>query len=135
MAHKIKAINAYCPRIDQGATVQKRELVRALSRATSVVEGSMDQVMNELKYHIIEYCRAGRAVKVEGLGTWSPSIALDGTLSINYRPDPGFTYGINQPGEFTGPIINQENIGKTSEDLVTMWNDANPDDQVELAPA
>ena len=113
MASKIKAIGAYRPRIEQGNTVQKPELIRALSRATGLVEGSVDQVIKELRDQIIEFNRSGRAVKVEGLGTWTPSIALDGTLDIQYRADAAFSYGLNIPGIFTGTILNRENIGKT----------------------
>lgn len=130
MAHRIKAINAYRPRIEQGNTVQKPELVRALSRATGLVEGSIDHSMKELRDQLIEYCRAGRAVKVEGLGTWTPTIALDGTLDIQYRPDAAFSYGLNIPGIFSGTIVNREFIGKTSDELVTKWNDDNPGDLV-----
>ena len=130
MAHRIKAINAYRPRIEQGNTVQKPELVRALSRATGLVEGSIDHSMKELRDQLIEYCRAGRAVKVEGLGTWTPTIALDGTLDIQYRPDPAFSYGLNIPGIFSGTIVNREFIGKTSDELVAKWNDDNPGDPV-----
>lgn len=130
MAHKIQAINTYRPRIEQGNTVQKSELIRGLSHATSLVEGSVDLTMTELKFRIIEYCRSGRAVKVDGLGIWAPTIALDGTMSIQYRPDMAFNYELNQPGVFTGTILNRENIGKTSDDLVSMWNAANPTDLV-----
>ena len=131
MAHRIKAINAYRPRIEQGNTVQKPELVRELSHATSLVEGSVSLTLTELKFHLIGYLRAGRAVKVDGLGTWSPSIALDGTLSVQYRPELVFSYELNQPGVFTGTIINRENIGKTSEELVAMWNEVNLEDLVD----
>ena len=133
MAHRIKAINAYRPRIEQGNTVQKPELIRAVSRATGIVEGTLDQSIKELRDQIIEYCRAGRAVKVEGLGTWTPNIALDGSLSILYRPDAAFNYGLNMPGTFSGTILNRANIGKTSDELVTMWNTENPEDQVEFS--
>jgi hypothetical protein len=133
MAHRIKAINAYRPRIEQGNTVQKPELIRAVSRATGIVEGTLDQSIKELRDQIIEYCRAGRAVKVEGLGTWTPNIALDGSLSIQYRADAAFNYGLNMPGTFSGTILNRANIGKTSSDLVTMWNTQYPDDQVEFS--
>ena len=34
------------------------------------------------------------------------------------------------PGLFSGRIINRENIGKTSTDLVTLWNEQYPEDQV-----
>ncbi len=130
MAPRIKAINAYRPRIEQGNTVQKPELIRALSRATGLVEGSIDQATKEMRDQIIEYNRSGRAVKVEGLGTFSPSIDLDGTLSINFRPDPALNNGINLPGVFSGTIINREYIGKSGDELVTKWNEEHPEDQV-----
>ena len=64
MAHRIKAINAYRPRLEQGNTVQKPELVRAVSRSTGIAEGTLDHSIKELRDQITEYCRAGRAVKV-----------------------------------------------------------------------
>ena len=130
MAPRIKAVNAYRPRIEQGNTVQKPELLRAVSRATSLVEGSGDLVTKEMRDQIIMFCSAGRAVKVEGLGIFSPSIDLEGSLSISFRADPAFANGLNMPGNFSGRIINRENIGKTSDELVTLWNNQNPDDQV-----
>ena len=133
MAPRIKAVNAFRPRIEQGNTVQKPELLRAVSRATGIVEGTLDQSIKELRDQIIEFNRAGRAVKVDGLGTFSPSIDLDGNLSISFRPDTAFANGLNVPGIFTGTIINRENIGKTSEELVGKWNEHNPDDRVEVS--
>jgi hypothetical protein len=130
MAPRIKAVNAYRPRIEQGNTVQKPEFIRAVSRATSLVEGSVDLVIKELRDQIIEFCRAGRAVKVDALGTFSPSIDLEGSLAISFRPDTAFSANLNLPGTFTGTILNRENIGKTSDQLVTMWNEQFPDDQV-----
>jgi hypothetical protein len=130
MAPRIKAVNAYRPRIEQGNTVQKPELIRAVSRATGIVEGTLDQSIKEVRDQIIEFNRAGRAVKVDGLGTFSPSIDLEGNLSISFRPDPAFANGLNVPGIFTGTVINRENIGKTSEELVTKWNEAYPEDPV-----
>jgi hypothetical protein len=134
MAHKIKAINAYRPRIELGNTVQKAELVRELSHATSLVEGSISLTMTELKFRIIGYLRSGRAVKVEGLGIWTPAISLDGTISIQYRPDLQISYELNQPGVFTGSIHNRENVGKTSEELYAMWDAEFPDDPVADVP-
>ena len=130
MAPRIKAVNAFRPRIEQGNTVQKPELIRAVSRATGIVEGTLDQSIKELRDQIIEFNRAGRAVKVDGLGTFSPSIDLEGNLSISFRPDPAFDNGLNVPGIFTGTVINRENIGKTSDDLVAKWNEAFPEDPV-----
>ena len=130
MAPRIKAVNAYRPRIEQGTTVQKPELLRAVSRATSLVEGSVDLVTKEMRDQIILFCSAGRAVKVEGFGTFAPSIDLNGNVSISFRPDPSFAFNLNMPGSFSGRIINRENIGKTSDELIVLWNNQNPGDQV-----
>ena len=130
MAPKIKAVNAFRPRIEQSYTVQKPEFLRVISRATSLVEGSVDLVIKESRDQIIEICRSGRAVKVEGLGIFSPSIDLNGKLTISFRPDPAFANGLNAPGLFSGVILNRENIGKSSEELVEIWNTAHPEDPV-----
>jgi hypothetical protein len=130
MSHRIKAVSIYRPRIEQGNTVQKPELIRAVSRATSLVEGTVDQTIKEVRDQIIEFCRAGRAVKVESLGTFAPSIDLEGAVAISFRPDRAFAYGLNMPGTFTGTIINRENIGKTSDELVAKWNTEHADDPI-----
>jgi hypothetical protein len=130
MASRIKAIGAYRPRVEQGNTVQKPELIRALSRATGLVEGSIDQVIKELRDQIIEFNRAGRAVKVEGLETYAPNLSLDGTLDLNYRADSVFGNALNIPGIFTGTILNRENIGKTGDELIEKWNIEHPEDPV-----
>lgn len=133
MAPKIRAIGAFRPRIDQGKTAQKPELLRAASRATGLVEGTFDLSIRELRDQIIEFCRAGRAVKIDGLGTWTPNLKMDGSFDIQYRADNALVKGLNFPGVFSGDIINAENIGKSSDDLVAMWNEAYPEDLVEAA--
>jgi hypothetical protein len=130
MASKIKAIGAYRPRIEQGNTVQKPELLRAASRATGLVEGTLDYGIKELRDQLIEFMRAGRAVKIEGLGTWTPNITLDGTLDVQYRADTALNNGLNVPGTFTGTILNREHIGRSGDELVAKWNTDHPEDLV-----
>ena len=132
MAPKIRAIGAFRPLIDQGKTAQKPELLRAASRATGLVEGTFDLSIRELRDQIIEFCRAGRAVKIDGLGTWTPNLQIDGSFNIQYRADNALVNGLNMPGVFSGEIVNAENIGKSSDELVAMWNEAFPEDQVVL---
>jgi hypothetical protein len=129
MAHSIQAINAYRPRIELGKTVQKPALLRAVSRATSLVEGTLELAITETRDQIIEICRSGRAVKVEGLGRFEPVMDLDGNLSISFRPDPTFAYSLNEKA-FEGIILNPGNIGKTSEQLIALWNEDHPGDPV-----
>lgn len=130
MASRITAINAYRPRIEAGNTVQKPELIRQLARATGLNEGTTDLSMKEMRDMIIESLRAGRGVKVEGLGTWLPNIDVAGQFDVQYRMDSFLKNALNAEGVFTGTIINRENIGKTSDELVALWNADHPDDPV-----
>ena len=130
MTSKIVAINTYRPRIEAGNTVQKNELVRQLSRATGLNESTSDLAFKEVRDMIIENLRAGRGVKIEGLGTWLPNIDLKGEFDVQYRVDPFLKNAINDPGTFVGTILNRENIGKTVEELIAMWNAAHPEDPV-----
>ncbi|MFZ5821191.1 MAG: HU family DNA-binding protein [Chloroflexota bacterium] len=131
MASRIKAIGALRPRIQLDKTVQKPELVRQMARASGLNEGTIDLSLKELRDVIIEYLRAGRSVKVEGLGTWTPNIGLDGAFDVQYRADSAMNAGLNMAGVFSGDILNRENIGKTGDELVELWNELNPDDQVD----
>lgn len=83
-----------------------------------------------MRDQIIEITRSGRAVKIEGLGTWFPNICMDGSFDLQYRADTVLVNGLNVPGTFTGTIRNRENIGKPGNELVDKWNTEHPDDQV-----
>jgi hypothetical protein len=130
MASKITAINTYRPRVEAGNTVQKQELIRQMARATGLNEGSMDLTLKELRDIIIENLRAGRGIKVEGLGTWLPNIDLAGEFDVQYRMDSFLKSALNVNGVFSGTILNRDNIGKTSAELVTQWNTDHPTDLV-----
>ncbi len=130
MAHRIKVISMIRPRIKQGTTVQRPELLRAASYATGLVEGVYDLCMRELHYQIIFFLRQGRAVKVEGLGTLTPIVGLDGSFGIQYRPDNALIQALNLRGVFTGKIRNREHLGKSPDELVACWNELHPEDPV-----
>jgi hypothetical protein len=50
------------------------------------------------------------------------------------RVDKRITAALNETGAFTGKIDNSINIGKTTQEIVDQWNEANPDDRIELEP-
>jgi hypothetical protein len=132
MAHRIQVISMYRPRVEQGNTVQKPELVRMMSHGTGIVQSVLDFVICELRDRLIQFLRAGRAVKIEGLGTWSLNIGLDGTFDIQYRADAALVKALNVPGSFTGTIHNRENIGKNGDEIVQKWNQEHPEDPVRV---
>jgi len=130
MKSRIAAINAYRPHVKLGESVQKGELVRYLADRTGVNEGEISLMLAELRDAVIFFNRSGRGVKLEGLGTYLPSIDLNGAFSIDYRLDAALKDGLNSGGKFTGVIENRTNIGKDADALVEMWNKAHSDDKV-----
>ena len=131
MVKKITAIRSYRPEIERENTLQTRHLVNGIARGTSLNEGTIRFVVYELRDAILRAHRIGQAVKIEGLGTFTPTIHLDGDLDILFRPDPDMLRQLNDPTQFYATILNKANIGKTAEELVAQWNQEYPDDPVE----
>ena len=89
------------------------------------------EARSELIYtELISFNHQGRAVKLEGLGTYTLSIDLAGTLKVSHRADKALKNALNAQGAFKGEITNRANIGKTGADLTEMWDADNPDDMV-----
>lgn len=131
MAKRITAIRKYRPEIKRGKTRQMPQIIRHIARGTSLNEGSIRYVVYELRDAILEAHRAGAAVKIEGLGTFTPTIRMDNELDILFRPDPAMLRGLNDRTQFSAKILNRANIGKTADDLIAQWNAEHPDDPVQ----
>ena len=130
MANRIQAVSTYRPRIKQKGTVSTERLAEFIEGRTALNYGEILNVLMELHVAIRTYCLDGSAVKIEGLGTFSPSIALDGVFKVNCRMDVGIGKAMNVKAAFTGSIVNRNNVGLASEDLVALWNLDHPDDPV-----
>lgn len=131
MASRIKAINAYRPRIKLGPTVQFDELVAHIANRTSLNTGGIIMVLMELRDAVIFFNREGRGVKLEGLGTYLPNIQLDGAFDVQHRLNRDIKRALNTR-EFWGTILNRGNVGKTPDELVAQWNAEHPDDPVQM---
>ncbi len=75
--------------------------------------------------------RDGQAVKIEGLGTFTPTIRVDGRLDSVFRPDPEMLQKLNDPTKLYAKILNKSNIGKSADELVSLWNAEHPDNPVQ----
>jgi len=131
MVKKITAVRKYRPEIKRAGTLQTKHLVEDIARGTSLNEGSIRFVVYELRDAILRAHRTGQAVKIEGLGTFTPTIRVDGSLDILFRPDPDMLRQLNDRTQFYAKILNRANIGKSADELVAQWNAEHPDDLVE----
>jgi hypothetical protein len=54
---------------------------------------------------------------------------------VNVRVDKRITAALNVPGAFTGKVNNSGNVGKTTEEIVSIWNEEHPTDIINSASA
>ncbi len=130
MAEKIVAINAYRPKIKLGKRAELKEIVEIIAGRNTLNEGQVYLALKEFRDVVAYLAKIGRSAHIEGLGTYTPKISIDGTYSISHRLHSEIKDELNKNRAFQGEVLNKDNIGKTSEELVTMWNTDNPDDQV-----
>jgi hypothetical protein len=130
MASRIKAINAYMPNIKLGKRAELGDLVSFIARSTNLNEGSIRQVLTELRDAVVFFNLRGQPVQLEGLGTYTPTIDLDGVINVGHRADTYIKDHLNVSGEFKGEIERRENIGKSGDDLAAKWNADHPEDPV-----
>ena len=131
MVRKITAIRRYRPEIKRDPTRQMSEIISDMSSSTTFSEGSIRNVVYQLRDVILMAHRQGQAVKIEGLGTFTPTIRMDGSFDILFRPDPDMLRQLNNPIQFHAKILNKDSLGKSADDLVAQWNAEHPDDLVE----
>ena len=129
-AKRITAIQALTPRIELGNRWVTETLCELISRRSSLNRGEIENVLRELHENLAYALSAGRPVKLDGIGTFTPVIPLNGELSINVRVDRELIRDLNKPGRFTGRIRSRGSIGLTADDLIEQWNKLHPDDLV-----
>ena len=131
MTRRITAIKAHCPRIKLQHRVETEALVEFIARSTGLNEGPVRNVLYELRDAITFFALRGAPVKLEGLGTFTPTVNLAGQFDLVHRTDTQIKGRLNAPQAFRGAVENEEHVGKQPDDLVALWNAEHPDDPVE----
>lgn len=129
MASRIQALNHYRPQIEYGDTAGWREVAEFLEASSTLSKTDIIAALTGLQEAVIHFNLQGHGVKLEGLGTYLPNINYQGELDAAHRLDRRLKRGLNT-GSFQGKIRNKKNIGKTVEQIVSMWNAEHPDDPV-----
>ena len=131
MAKRINAIRKYQPRIVLERTLSTEEIVRFIEARTALNEGEIVNVLIELNHALCHFTFQGHSVALHGLGTFRPGLRLDGHFQMNVRIDKSIRKAMNVPGAFQGAVVNRENIGKTTQDLIALWNRDHPENLVD----
>ncbi len=130
MASRIEAINAFRPKLTLNPTAKLDQLVDFIAMRTGANKGTVQMILAELNDAVIFFALQGTPVKIEGLGTYTPSMDLEGKFDCNHRTDLEIVKALNVAGAYKGQMANRENIGKKADELVALWNKAHPDNKV-----
>lgn len=134
MATLIQAYAIYGPRVDLMETAEPQRFMELLTQRTTLSAGVVKNVQESEVETLIGLLKEGRSVRT-GVATFRPTIDAQGNLSISVKVDKRITSAINAPGAFAGKVNNGANIGKSTEQIVNLWNDDHPEDLIVLAAA
>jgi hypothetical protein len=129
MATYIKAVSSYLPRIKLGETADVTELGNLIGGRTAATKADVKLVFDEMGNALIELFKIGRPLYIKGVGRFTPTVNLKGKMSLNFTLDKELQNTINSD-IFNGTISNKSNIGLSKEEIITMWNEENPDDLI-----
>ena len=91
-------------------------------------------VLEDLSEEVIIALREGNAVVLPGIGRFGASLSLDGRMKPTFRVNAALRRSMPTITEFPGVVVNRENIGISIEEVIARWDEAHPDDPVELPP-
>jgi len=132
MADKIKAIQAYSPRLILTKPISQKFLVEYIGARTGLNKGTILNVLCEFHDSLVFFGKGAQPVRLDGLGIFKPGINKEGEIHLNFKADKELTMKFNQKSDpYEGQIKNKDMLGKTTADFIQRWNDEHPDDPVE----
>lgn len=132
MARLIQAMQEYGPRLELEPTVGMEEIAEWMMERNHVLRWSVIMVMLiEIGEAIAHFNRRGIPVKLEWVGTFTPSINRNGAIKHGYRADAKLKQRSNEAGAYTGEIINKKHIGLDNAGYKELWDADHPDDPLE----
>jgi hypothetical protein len=131
MARLIQAFTAFGPKIDLTDAAEPQRFMELITQRTTLSAGVVKNVQESEVETLIGLLKEGRPVHT-GVAIFRPSIDLEGKISISVRVDKRILSALNAPGAFTGNIKNHENVGKSTQEIVEMWNTSHPADPIVL---
>lgn len=110
-------VNSKIPRIKLNKPLEKREFIKYITMRSGFVSSDIIGMIYEIRDVLYDHLKEGTPVRLEGIGIFSPSIKLDGTIKIKFRADKELIQDLNLNNNLHQKITNQKNIGKPLSEL------------------
>ncbi len=129
MAKKIQAWTVFGPRLEPADPITPEGLIERIVGATNQSRGSVRAVLDELDAQTEIGLKEGRIVQLPNGTHFRPTGKKDGSIEVDVRVNPELVKKVSQ--NFRGKWRNADNIGKTEAEIIVMWNNLHPGDQIE----
>lgn len=131
MASKLATISRLRPKIISQGIV---DLERFAERITKNTTYNKEEIYSILRLFVGEANNAlqnGENVKIDDLVSIKANMKVGGEVNMSLRGDRGAVAELNNPTLWgAGKVDNFANLNKTTEELIALWNQENPDDPV-----
>jgi hypothetical protein len=132
MAKLIQAYATYGPRINLLKAADPDEFMEMITEGSTLSDGVVKNVQESEVKTLMKMLKRGQPVHT-GVAIFTPTVDSQGKLSVTVRVDKRILAKLNMPGAFKGEFTNPENIGKTTDEIMHLWNQAHPDDMIIFA--
>ncbi len=114
-------LNDRFPRLKLQSPLDTRELLQIITQRSTLSSADTIAVIYALQSILIDYLSIARPVRLEGIGIFRPSLKLDGTIQIRFKPDKRLLKELNfQKHNLKKYITHPKNLGKTLAELETL---------------
>ena len=131
MARFIQAVVAFGPRLALGKLVEVSELAEQVAQRSGLHAGHTMLALSELESTLSYFLRSGRPVRLNGIGILTPTVGIDGKKHVRYRAGTRLRRMLDR-GIYRGAVRNADAINLTPEDYKRLWDEAHPEDPLEL---
>ena len=114
---KLTDVNARFPRLRLNKPLEKQALIKYIATGSTFTSGDIMGMIYAIREALLNYLKEGTPVRLEGIGIFSPSIKLDGTIKIRFRADKELLRELNSSHNLHERITNRKNLGKSLSDL------------------
>ena len=133
MAKRIVVVNKLRPKVtSQGVADLDTLAARMARQSTTFDEDEMYGIFRKMIKEIVVALQNGETVKLDGLVNILPEMKVGGEVRLALRANRSAIAQLNDPALWTAvKVTNHANLHKSSDELVTLWNEAHPEDPVE----
>jgi hypothetical protein len=110
-------VNPLLPRIILKKPLDLSVLIEYLEDRSGLNKGDVLAVLSHLEDALAFFLKDGYPMRLPGIGSFSPTIRLDGRINIKFRPEKKLNNKLNTKNAFHGTIKNKKNIGKSIDEL------------------